>query len=128
VLGVLDLDAGVRGLSVPAIVVGGTADRLTPMVHSHRLAAALPRCVELVELAGMGHMTPVEAPEAVTGKLRELTGTYLNAKEEAVLAGRAWRGRSRSSRARRAASANCWPASCRRAVRKWRSSASSRTS
>ncbi|MFD4139157.1 alpha/beta fold hydrolase [Streptomyces sp. NPDC058572] len=84
VLGALDLDTGVRGMNVPAIVVGGTADRLTPMVHSRHLAAALPQCVELVELAGMGHMTPVEAPEAVTAKLRELAGTYLNAKEKAV--------------------------------------------
>ncbi|MEU0391924.1 alpha/beta hydrolase [Streptomyces sp. NPDC006208] len=84
VLGALDLDTGVRGMNVPAIVVGGTADRLTPMVHSRHLAAALPQCLELVELAGMGHMTPVEAPEAVTAKLRELAGTYLNAKEKAV--------------------------------------------
>ncbi|MFF3323171.1 alpha/beta fold hydrolase [Streptomyces sp. NPDC002889] len=84
VLGGLDLDAGVRGLNVPALVIGGTADRLTPMVHARRLAATLPACVGLVELAGMGHMTPVEAPEAVTAKIRELAGTYLNAKEEAV--------------------------------------------
>lgn len=29
-------------------------------------------------------MTPVEAPEAVTAKIRELADTYLNAKEEAA--------------------------------------------
>ncbi|TQK45099.1 pimeloyl-ACP methyl ester carboxylesterase [Streptomyces sp. SLBN-118] len=84
VLAGLDLDAGVRELRVPAIVLAGTADRLTPMVHARRLADALPRCLELVELAGMGHMTPVEAPEAVTAKIRELVDTYLNAKEEAA--------------------------------------------
>jgi pimeloyl-ACP methyl ester carboxylesterase len=84
VLGELDLDKGVRALDVPAIVVGGTADRLTPMVHARRLAAELPQCLELVELAGMGHMTPVEAPEAVTAKIRELTGAYLDTKEEAA--------------------------------------------
>ncbi|MGW0556090.1 alpha/beta fold hydrolase [Streptomyces sp. NPDC002926] len=79
VLAELDLDTGVRGLRVPAVVVSGTADRLTPVAHARRLAAALPECVELVELAGMGHMTPVEAPEVVTAKIRELAGTYLNA-------------------------------------------------
>ncbi|HET6356777.1 alpha/beta hydrolase [Streptomyces sp.] len=84
VLAELDLDAGVRELRVPAVVVAGTADRLTPLVHARRLADALPRCLELVELAGMGHMTPVEAPEAVTAKIRELADTYLNAKEEAA--------------------------------------------
>lgn len=84
VLGELDLGAGVRTLDVPAVVIAGTADRLTPLVHSRRLAAELPRCLELVELAGMGHMTPVEAPEAVTAKIRELAGTYLDAKEEAA--------------------------------------------
>jgi pimeloyl-ACP methyl ester carboxylesterase len=84
VLGELDLDQGVRGLDVPTIVIGGTADRLTPFVHAERLAAALPQCLELVELAGTGHMTPVEAPEAVTAKIRELVRTYLDVKEEAA--------------------------------------------
>ncbi|WP_327324161.1 alpha/beta hydrolase [Streptomyces sp. NBC_01210] len=79
VLAELDLDAGVRELRAPTVVVSGTADRLTPIVHARRLAAALPECVELVELAGMGHMTPVEAPEVVTAKIRELAGTYVNA-------------------------------------------------
>ncbi|MFJ4010405.1 alpha/beta fold hydrolase [Streptomyces sp. NPDC090026] len=76
VLAGLDLDQGVRALDVPAVVVAGTVDRLTPLVHAKRLALDLPRCVELVELAGMGHMTPVEAPEAVTAKIRELVGTH----------------------------------------------------
>ncbi|NUL04397.1 alpha/beta hydrolase [Streptomyces lunaelactis] len=80
VLGELDLDAGVRELRVPAVVVAGTADRLTPIVLARRLAAELPLCVELVELAGMGHMTPVEAPEVVTAKIRELVGAYVKAK------------------------------------------------
>jgi pimeloyl-ACP methyl ester carboxylesterase len=79
VLAELDLGAGVRELRVPSVVVAGTADRLTPMVHARRLAAELPDCRELVELAGMGHMTPVEAPEVVTAKIRELVATFVNA-------------------------------------------------
>jgi pimeloyl-ACP methyl ester carboxylesterase len=79
VLAELDLGAGVRELRVPSVVVAGTADRLTPIVHARRLAAELPDCRELVELAGMGHMTPVEAPEVVTAKIRELVATFVNA-------------------------------------------------
>ncbi|WP_051773774.1 alpha/beta fold hydrolase [Streptomyces sp. NRRL S-237] len=77
VLAGLDLDADVARLTAPTAVIGGTADRLTPIVHARGLAAALPNCVGLTELTGMGHMTPVEAPEAVTGVLRELAERYL---------------------------------------------------
>ncbi|MFE6069189.1 alpha/beta fold hydrolase [Streptomyces sp. NPDC056525] len=83
VLSGLDLEAGLRGLDLPVAVVVGTADRLTPPVHSRAMAEALPQCVGLLELAGMGHMTPVEAPEAVTARIRELTDTYLEVKEKA---------------------------------------------
>ncbi|MBP2582699.1 pimeloyl-ACP methyl ester carboxylesterase [Streptomyces sp. PvR006] len=83
VLSELDLEAGLRALDLPVAVVVGTADRLTPPVHSRAMAEALPQCVGLLELAGMGHMTPVEAPEAVTARIRELTDTYLEVKEKA---------------------------------------------
>ncbi|MEU9862797.1 alpha/beta hydrolase [Streptomyces sp. NPDC047971] len=77
VLAELDLDAGVRELELPVAVLVGTADRLTPPVHSRALVAALPRCVGLDELAGMGHMTPVEAPELVTARIRDLVAAYV---------------------------------------------------
>ncbi|MFF8944317.1 alpha/beta fold hydrolase [Streptomyces sp. NPDC014864] len=76
VLAALDLDHGVRELRVPTAVLVGTADRLTPPVHARALAAALPLCVGLTELPGLGHMTPVEAPEAVTGRIRELVTAH----------------------------------------------------
>ncbi|MFE6839299.1 alpha/beta fold hydrolase [Streptomyces sp. NPDC057705] len=82
VLAGLDLDAEVARLSVPTAVIGGTADRLTPIVHARGLAAALPNCVGLTELTGMGHMTPVEAPEAVTRAVWELTELYLDTTEK----------------------------------------------
>ncbi|MFI8450309.1 alpha/beta fold hydrolase [Streptomyces erythrochromogenes] len=78
VLAGLDLDADVARLTVPTAVIGGTADRLTPLVHARALAAALPNCVGLTELTGMGHMTPVEAPEAITRAVSELTAHYLD--------------------------------------------------
>ncbi|MFF5427477.1 MULTISPECIES: alpha/beta fold hydrolase [unclassified Streptomyces] len=83
VLAGLDLQAALADLRLPVAVLVGTADRLTPAAHSRAMAEALPHCTGLVELAGVGHMTPVEAPEAVTAQIRELTLTYLGAKEEA---------------------------------------------
>ncbi|WP_406455980.1 alpha/beta hydrolase [Streptomyces sp. NBC_01622] len=77
VLDSLDLDHGVRELAVPTAVVVGTADRMTPPVHARALVAALPQCVGSTELTGLGHMTPVEAPELVSGKIRELAATYI---------------------------------------------------
>lgn len=77
VLAGLDLEAEVARLTVPTAVIGGKDDRLTPVVHARRLAAALPNCVGLTELTGMGHMTPIEAPEAVTNAVAELAALYL---------------------------------------------------
>jgi len=77
VLDSLELDYGVRELAVPTAVVVGTADRMTPPVHARALVAALPQCVGSTELTGLGHMTPVEAPELVSGKIRELAATYI---------------------------------------------------
>ncbi|WP_405568855.1 alpha/beta hydrolase [Streptomyces phaeochromogenes] len=77
VLDTLDLDHRVRELSVPAAVVVGTADRMTPVVHARSLVAALPNCVGSTELPGLGHMTPVEAPALVATRIRELVSTYV---------------------------------------------------
>ncbi|MER5473669.1 alpha/beta hydrolase [Streptomyces sp. NPDC002685] len=76
VLATLDLEHGVRELRVPTAVIAGTVDRLTPVVHARALVAALPNCVGSTELPGLGHMTPVEAPELVTARIRELVSTY----------------------------------------------------
>ncbi|WP_328494614.1 alpha/beta hydrolase [Streptomyces sp. NBC_00414] len=83
VLDLLDLDHAVRELTVPTAVVVGTADRLTPAVHARSLVAALPNCVGSTELPGIGHMTPIEAPDLVTTRIRELVATYAVIKEGA---------------------------------------------
>ncbi|MEV7191086.1 alpha/beta hydrolase [Streptomyces sp. NPDC093510] len=83
VLDALQLDVEVSELKVPTAVIAGTADRLTPVVHARRIAAALPECLGLTELTGVGHMTPIEAPEAVTGRIRQLVGTYVQVEESA---------------------------------------------
>ncbi|GAA2976612.1 alpha/beta fold hydrolase [Streptomyces fulvorobeus] len=77
VLAELDIEAGVRELRAPTAVIAGTDDRLTPPVHARAVAAALPQGLGLTELTGIGHMTPVEAPEVVTAKIRELVAEYV---------------------------------------------------
>ncbi len=77
VLDTLDLTDGPGALTQPTAVVVGTADRLTPPPHAHRIAAALPDCTGLTELTGAGHMTPVEAPEAVSAVLAGLVRDHL---------------------------------------------------
>ncbi|MFJ4715022.1 alpha/beta fold hydrolase [Streptomyces sp. NPDC088785] len=82
VLEQLQVDAGVGELTMPVAVLAGTADRMTPVVLARRIAAALPNCVGLTELPGLGHMTPIEAPEAVTGRIRELSRTYIQVEKD----------------------------------------------
>ncbi|WP_309058637.1 alpha/beta hydrolase [Streptomyces sp.] len=84
VLDLLDLDHAVRELRVPTEIVAGAADRLTPPVHARSLAAALPNCLGVTELPGIGHMTPVEAPGPVTGKIRALVAAHVAAPHHAV--------------------------------------------
>jgi pimeloyl-ACP methyl ester carboxylesterase len=79
VLAALDLDAGIAALTAPTVVLVGTADKLTPPVHAHGMAAVLPNCTELIELPGLGHMTPIEDPAAVEAAIRGLAATYLPA-------------------------------------------------
>jgi pimeloyl-ACP methyl ester carboxylesterase len=76
ILAELQLAENIGKLTMPTAVLCGTADRLTPVVHARELAAALPDCVGLTELAGIGHMSPVEAPEAVTAEIRRLVTAY----------------------------------------------------
>jgi pimeloyl-ACP methyl ester carboxylesterase len=75
VLASLDISDELANLDVPARVLVGTADRMTPPVHARRLAGQLPRCEGLTELPGVGHMTPLEAPAAVAALIRKLAAT-----------------------------------------------------
>lgn len=72
VLETLDVGDAAASLDVPARVLVGTADRLTPPVHALRIADRLPRCEGVTQLPGIGHMTPLEAPDVVAGLIREL--------------------------------------------------------
>lgn len=73
----LDLDHAIEHLDVPTLVLSGTADRMTPPVLAKRLAERLPQLIERVELPGVGHMSPVEAPEEVNQRIDALVDRYL---------------------------------------------------
>ena len=81
----LDLMSALDALVVPTVVVAGELDRLTPPVHVRAIADALPE-VQLVELAAIGHTSPLEAHAEVTGLLRALAGQALAAPTESVAA------------------------------------------
>jgi pimeloyl-ACP methyl ester carboxylesterase len=68
----LDLYESIEALTVPTVVIAGESDRLSPPGHSHRLAEALPDLVELVELPGSGHMSPLELPDEVSSRIGDL--------------------------------------------------------
>jgi pimeloyl-ACP methyl ester carboxylesterase len=72
VLDNLELGDAVRRLDVPTAVLVGTRDRLTPPIHAHRIVESLPHCEGLTELPGIGHMTPLEAPDVVVNLIRSL--------------------------------------------------------
>jgi pimeloyl-ACP methyl ester carboxylesterase len=71
----LDLSGGLAHLDVPAHVLVGAADRLTPPAGARRLAEKLPHCTGLTELPGVGHMTPLEAPATVADLIRGLAAS-----------------------------------------------------
>jgi pimeloyl-ACP methyl ester carboxylesterase len=59
---------------MPTLIMGGTRDRLTPIRHAERIAAALPHAT-LIRFPGAGHMVQLERAEQVTQRIRELLAT-----------------------------------------------------
>jgi pimeloyl-ACP methyl ester carboxylesterase len=68
----LDLAQAAESLAKPTLVIAGELDRLTPPVHARRLVERLPDCAGYVELDRVGHMAPLEAPEAIAAEIRGL--------------------------------------------------------
>lgn len=68
----LDLSAALVRVHVPALVVVGDADRLTPPVHARRMVDALPHVFEFLQLPRTGHMTTVERPQELADALTRL--------------------------------------------------------
>jgi pimeloyl-ACP methyl ester carboxylesterase len=57
-------------IDVPALVICGEQDAISPPAEMRGIAAALPSA-KYVEIAGAGHMAPLESPEAVNAALRK---------------------------------------------------------
>jgi len=68
-----DVSQDLARLSVPTVVVYGTDDALTPPSVVKQVAAAVPGST-LMEVAGAGHMIPVEQPR----RFEEIVATFLD--------------------------------------------------
>ncbi|WP_354642358.1 alpha/beta fold hydrolase [Kitasatospora camelliae] len=58
-------------LDVPAAVIVGEADTVTPLPEARMMAAALPDA-ELTVIPSVGHLSPLEAPETFNAAVRAL--------------------------------------------------------
>jgi pimeloyl-ACP methyl ester carboxylesterase len=74
----MELYEALASIELPTLVVSGERDKLTPPVHARRLAEEIGGPVELVELEGIGHMAPLEAPQAISSVLRDLVARHLS--------------------------------------------------
>src|SRR5579875_3050573 len=68
----LDISAALAQINVPALVVVGDVDRLTPPVHARRMVDALPQVAEFLVLPRTGHMTILERPVELADALERL--------------------------------------------------------
>lgn len=64
-------DETLAQIDIATVIVVGSEDRLTPVRDARRMAQLNPH-VTLVEIPGVGHMTPLEAHAAVNRLIREL--------------------------------------------------------
>lgn len=60
----------IAGLACPVLVVCGENDALTHVSEHHCMAALAPEAVLVIAPGTSGHMTPIEAPHAVSEALR----------------------------------------------------------
>jgi pimeloyl-ACP methyl ester carboxylesterase len=74
----MELYEALASIELPTVVVAGERDKLTPPVHARRLAEEIGGTTELVELDGIGHMAPLEAPEAISSVLRDLVARHVS--------------------------------------------------
>ncbi|WP_369182595.1 alpha/beta fold hydrolase [Streptomyces sp. Y1] len=79
VLDRLDVHAPLARLAAPTAVVVGTADRLTPQPHAHRIVAELADPQGLLLLPGVGHMAPLERPAEVAAEIHRMALAHLPA-------------------------------------------------
>jgi pimeloyl-ACP methyl ester carboxylesterase len=64
-----DGEAALRALRCPIVIICGEHDAITPLAGQHEMAHAIG-CTHMAVIPDAGHMTPMEAPEAVNAALR----------------------------------------------------------
>lgn len=64
--------------AIPTLIVGGAADKFTPVEHSRLMAAEIGRS-QLVELEGTGHVAMIERHDEVSELLVRLVGQVVDA-------------------------------------------------
>lgn len=72
-----DRTAFLPAISIPALVIAGEKDEITPPEEARRMAEAIPGA-QFVEIPGSGHATPIERPRAVAAALGAFFRTALS--------------------------------------------------
>ena len=68
-----DMTGELPQIDVPTLVICGEYDVISPSDEMRSFAAALPNS-QFVEVAGSGHMTPLEAPSAFNDSVLSFLG------------------------------------------------------
>lgn len=63
-----DMTPALVEISVPTLVICGEHDVISPVAEMRRLAESMPNA-NFVEVAGAGHMSPLEKPDVVNGAI-----------------------------------------------------------
>ncbi|HET9102149.1 MAG TPA: alpha/beta hydrolase [Solirubrobacteraceae bacterium] len=79
----MDLWDALSRLAVPALVIAGDRDRLTPPAQAHRIAERLPQPAGVIELKATGHMGPLERPDEIAAALVSLARAHAPAADTA---------------------------------------------
>lgn len=64
-----DARPGLAAITVPTLVLVGEEDLITPPAEAHEIATGIGAKARLVVVPGCGHLSTLEAPEAVTREL-----------------------------------------------------------
>lgn len=71
IMGRPDSRPGLAAVAVPTLVLVGTDDQITPPDEAREIVAGIGRNAEMVALPGVGHLSALEAPGAVTDALKD---------------------------------------------------------
>ena len=74
-----------RRLRVPTVVVAGAEDRLATVANGRRLAELIPGA-RYVELAGVGHLPPLEAPDRLLDVIVDVANRRASADRDGAAA------------------------------------------